>query len=94
MDIDALILKWAIQLIILEWKYSQNALKMLFGKTNFKMHAFQNGIIWCGKTNCFQIRTSKMRLNRWNKRKKMSILWEYVLDHDTYIKKQFLYATA
>ena len=30
MDINALILKWTIQTIILEYKYSQNAVKMLF----------------------------------------------------------------
>ena len=42
MGIDALILKWTIQTIISEYKCSQNALKMLFGKTKFWIHAFQN----------------------------------------------------
>ena len=30
MSINALILKWAIQTIILEYKYPQNAIKILF----------------------------------------------------------------
>ena len=35
--IDALTLKWAIQIVILEciWKCSQNELKILFGKKKF-----------------------------------------------------------
>ena len=72
MNMDGLILKWTI---ILEYKYSQNKLKMfskwvenivwiLFGKTNFKIHAFQNNQIWCGKMDCFQTRVSQIRLNR------------------------------
>ena len=50
------------------FKMQLNAFKMrckiVFGKTWFKIHAFQNGQILCGKIDRFEMHAFEMRLNK------------------------------